>query len=326
MDSDLEQGPPELARLRAKRALWRVASWGMLAACALTGTVLIAQTDVGEQRLRMALAPQAVVPIRSFAQTDTAPDVSPNKEAEALRQQTQQLEAQVRVLAADRDRLVARVASLESNVNSMTGAIRRELKILAPVTPSEPPPVIEKPEVVEPLPESASPAASDNQSARVGKSQARFENHVDVKTEKNNESFAKSSDTSEKPKAAPPVKSTVIESVPLPPVRVASAPSSEPSGQSGKPELALDLGGAHTLEILNARWIAVKANFGPLIQGMHPLVAHDRRPNAIPFRLIVGPVGNGAAAAALCQRFAASRVTCRTTRYVGDALAAAAQP
>jgi len=64
----------------------------------------------------------------------------------------------------------------------------------------------------------------------------------------------------------------------------------------------------------------VKANFGPMLEGMHPLVVQDRRPGIIPYRLIVGPVPNGAAAAAMCARFAASRVTCRTTKFVGEQL------
>ena len=101
-------------------------------------------------------------------------------------------------------------------------------------------------------------------------------------------------------------------------MRVASAPAAT---QPGKPELGIDLGGAHSLEILHARWIAVKANFGPFIEGMHPLMVHDTRAGAkIPYRLIVGPLPNGAAAAQLCQKFAASKVNCRTTRFAGEQL------
>jgi hypothetical protein len=74
------------------------------------------------------------------------------------------------------------------------------------------------------------------------------------------------------------------------------------------------------MEILQARWIAVKANFGPLIEGLRPLAGYDDRPGIIPHRLIVGPLPNGAAAAQLCSRFAASKVPCRPVDYSGEKL------
>ena len=73
--------------------------------------------------------------------------------------------------------------------------------------------------------------------------------------------------------------------------------------------------------VLNARWLAVKANFGPLLTGLHPLAAHDRRPGATDYRLVVGPLPNAAAAAQLCTRFAAAQVTCRSAKFDGDRLA-----
>ena len=85
-------------------------------------------------------------------------------------------------------------------------------------------------------------------------------------------------------------------------------------------DLAVDLGGARSLDIMQARWAAVKANFGPLLNGLQPLVARDTRPNMIPFRLIVGPLPNAAAAAQVCARFAASKVTCRSTKFAGEPL------
>ena len=86
-------------------------------------------------------------------------------------------------------------------------------------------------------------------------------------------------------------------------------------------DIAIDLGGARSLEIMQQRWAAVKANFGPLLNGLQPLVAHDSRPNMIPYRLIVGPLPNAAAAAQVCARFAASKVTCRSTKFAGEPLA-----
>jgi hypothetical protein len=345
MDSELEQKPLAPRRSRNARALWRMTSWGTFAALALAGAVLITQTDVGARRLQLAFAPEAVTPPRAVAQAGMAPPAiqkrEDNKEAEALRLQAQRLEAQVRQLAADRDRLNARVASLEHNLNDMTGSIKHEMALIVATTPPTPAPAVSRPEMVAPQAEAA--GAKGESRAVVGdkpraalegrpdarpQADARLETKAEPKPEAKLEPAAKPAEAAAEPQpnpqpmpqAIPQSPPQTIEIVPLPPVRVAAAMASVSAGESGKPELGIDLGGAHTMEILNARWIAVKANFGPLIEGMSPLVAHDRRANVIPYRLIVGPLTNGAAAAQLCKRFAASHVICRTTRYAGDAL------
>jgi hypothetical protein len=126
------------------------------------------------------------------------------------------------------------------------------------------------------------------------------------------------------PPAPPPAQSgtPATEPVPLPPVRMAAAPANEAATEpQAKLEFGIDLGGASTLDVLGARWSAVKANFGPLLTGLHPLAAHDNRPGSTAYRLVVGPVANPAAAMQLCVRFAAARVTCRATKFDGEQLA-----
>jgi hypothetical protein len=343
MDTKLETDPPELGRLRDTRMLWRLTTWGIFAVIALAGAVMIAQTDVGAQRLQLAFAPQT--PALSLAQAEIAPQTVASadvkKETETLRLETVRLRTEVRQLADDRDRLNARIAGLEHNLNDMTGSIRRELSVIAATTPQTPAPVIGRPETIPPRSDVATAGDDRPPPADAGrkqdKSQVRFERRVDTrpqtetKTDTRSEAApdakaeAQAKPTDAKPEAKaeqtapPPASSPVIQSVPLPPVRVASAPINSPAG---KPEIGIELGGARSMEILNARWAAVKANFGPFIDGMHPLVVHDTRPGThIAYRLIVGPLPNGAAAAQLCQRFAASRVSCRTTRFAGEPLA-----
>jgi hypothetical protein len=103
-----------------------------------------------------------------------------------------------------------------------------------------------------------------------------------------------------------------------PPVRLPPRPviAALPAGD----QLAVDLGGARSMEILQARWIAVKANFGPYLTGLRPLAVRDHRRGVIPYRLIVGPLPNAAAAAEICKRFAASHVGCRSTKFAGEPL------
>jgi hypothetical protein len=103
---------------------------------------------------------------------------------------------------------------------------------------------------------------------------------------------------------------------------MATTTASEPTGEPArKPEIGIDLGGAPNMTVLTARWAAVKANFGPLLTGLHPLVAHAQRTGATDYRLVVGPLPNAAAAAHLCARFAAARVTCRPAKFDGQRLA-----
>ncbi len=315
--------PPELGRLHDTSILWRVSAWGGAATVALAAAVLITQTDVGAARLKLAFSGWDE-PARSIAKTEQTSRATPESD-------TQRLEAQVRALTADRDRLAARIASLENSVNDMTGSIKRELALVAATAPS-PPPKPSRPQTTSSparvatmtaSTDSVSPTAAPVQTGQGQtdiQSEAKFESKIDTQPQAGPEPQPDAS--IETSKTAPELQSQAAvpatESVPLPPVRVATATASEPAPR--KPDLAVDLGGAHTMAILNARWLAVKANFGPMLEGMHPLYVQDRRPGAVPFRLIVGPLPNGAAAAQICARFAASRVTCRTTKFIGEQL------
>jgi hypothetical protein len=297
--------PPELGQLRDTSVLWRASLWGGAASLALATAILLTQTEIGSQRLHLIFASDPA-PSRPVTQAEFTPRADPDTQ----KRETQRLEAQVRELAADRERLNARIATLEQNLSDMTGSIKRELAAVAATAPAAPPPAVtapvttpasrpqaaHTPPALQPLP--ASPGPRADQEAQAG-----------------HELDAKSADS--QPQAAPPLG----DPIPLPPMRVAAATVGEPNPVPSGKEIGIDLGGARSLEIMQARWAAVKANFGPLLNGLHPLVAHDPRPKMIPYRLIVGPLPNAAAAAQVCARFAASKVTCRSTKFAGEPLA-----
>jgi hypothetical protein len=97
------------------RDLARTGLWGLSAVAALTFAVYAGTTAVGRERLLVAVAevheivmPTGVKPIRPF-------DVREGR----------RLAETVRALAADRDRLLARVATLEQNIDGITGSIAR---------------------------------------------------------------------------------------------------------------------------------------------------------------------------------------------------------
>ena len=108
--------------------------------------------------------------------------------------------------------------------------------------------------------------------------------------------------------------------VPMPPERVAAIPASEPAAPP-KLEYGIDIGGSSSTAVLRARWSEVKANFGPQMAGLRPLIAHDRRVGHLPYRLVIGPVPNSAAATGLCGQFRLARGRCRAARFVGEPLA-----
>jgi hypothetical protein len=358
--------------------LWRITSWGAAATLALAAAVLLTTTDTGSQRLRLAFAPEAGAPANGAALVAKVPQTAAVAQAAkpadkpaklvadaappppAKNPDTERLEAQIRELAADRDRLKASIASLEQNVNDMTGSIKRELEIVA-ATASKPAPepVPTEPVLAAPAsstPQTALPEQPENDTAeddmkptaRAGeplvaesaktetKSQAKLETKFAAKPEPRAEPRSKQLAEAEirlaeaRLRAAREAEAAAVKTlpgmpkitaVPLPPLRVATAVEPPVIPPSSEPALGIELGGARSMEILKKRWAAVQANFGTLVKGMHPLVTYDRQNPRIPYRLLVGPLANGADAAQTCKRFAASRVTCRPTRFVGDVFA-----
>jgi hypothetical protein len=250
-------------RRRDMRALWRLSAWGCAAAVALAALAITTQTEGGSERLALALAP-GNPPVLAAEMADLKRRAL-EKDAE-----TKRLESQVQTLASDRDRLVTRLASIERNLDDMTGSIKRQAAAAPPAL---------SPLTMSPGTSAAPPATAPTQ-----------------------------------------IATPAPDPVPLPPVRTATA-AEAPAEPPAKSEFGVDLGGASTMDVLGARWSAVKANFGPLLIGLHPLAAHDPRPGSTAYRLVVGPVANPAAAMQLCNRFAAARVTCRTAKFDGEQLA-----
>jgi hypothetical protein len=271
-----EPTPAEIRkRRRARYALLQLAGWGGGAVLALVILAVTSQTETASQRLHIALA-NATDPVRIVAQI-------PAREAQ-YEAESQRLVAQVKALAADRERLAARIATLERNLDDMTGTIKQQAAQAA-AAPAGSPPVISAPSVAAPP---AIPAPI--------------------------ETIA--------PRSDPPQPQTAnipSERVPLPPVRMAAIPASvnEPSSKN---EFGVDLGGADNIDALRVHWAAVKANFGPLLTGMRPVASqHQRQPGVVIYRLVVGPLPDTAAATQLCARFAA-RTACKPSKYAGEFL------
>ena len=261
----------------------RLLGWGGAATLALAALALTLQSEAGSERLQTAFAEPAPPQVVAQAEPKTElPRPAPEKDAE-----TKRLELLVLALAADRERQSARIASLERNLEDMTGSIKQQVAIAAKAVapPPTPPPVLAA-SVITPL-----------AMAPVSQPAATW--------------------PSNKPPQAEAAEAPVAEAVPQPPERLAALPATEPEPPR-KSEVGIDLGGAANLDVLNARWVAVKANFGPMLAGLYPRAAERHRQTGSDYRLIAGPLPNNAAAIQLCAKFVAARVTCRAVKFDGE--------
>ena len=284
----IEQTPKE-PDLRAPRRrgrelnslLW-LCGWGAFTAVALTALAIASQTETAGERFRHIFAIN-----ESSAIARMPPRVA------QLETETHRLAAQVRALTTDRDRLAGRIALLESNIDDMTGAIKKQAAATATALAAKVPPPTPG------APATAPPASSNPPGANVTIAAA--------------ETLASAAPPAPKADRAPP------QAVPLPPARVATVSITGPDPTAARQdEFGLDLGGGASIEAVRQRWSTVKANFGPLLSGMHPLAAHDQRPGAAGYRLVVGPLPNSVAASGLCAHFSAARTACRAVKFDGE--------
>lgn len=261
--------------------LW-LGGWGGAAAIALTAFAIASQTKTAGERLR-----------RVFAINEPAAIAQMPPRVTQLESDVRLLSAQVRALTIERDRLAGRMTLLESSLDDMTGAIKKQPAATAAALAAKAPPPAPS------APATAAPAVAATPQPAPAPS----------------------------PAAAAPASRTdapTAAAVPLPPTRVASVATDEPAPAqpvTNQNEFGLDLGGAATLDGVRQRWTTVKANFGPLLSGMYPLAAREHRPGATGYRLVVGPLPNSPAAAALCAHFTAARTACRSVKFDGEQIA-----
>jgi hypothetical protein len=287
------------------RALWRLTGWGAAAALALGVLAVTTQTYTGSQRLELALAPSEM-PVRKVTVQKVPPPAPPANIAEIAR-----LQAEVNVLLADRDRLATRVASLERNLEDLTGSIRH-LSAPPAAVPAPAPKAAEPVAAAEPPPRRVEPAATAAPPPKPAAPETVAATAAPPADASHQPGAAKSGEP-----AAPPTESAeaapgAAAAVPMPPERIAALPP--------KPEFGIALAGASNVALLHMQWAAIKANFGPLIGDLKPHALHDRRGNVSHYRLIIGPLPTYTAAAKLCSRLIAARAVCRPVKMAGEPL------
>ena len=132
--------------------LARLGVWIGLATVAVLTAVLTARTETGVRRITTLLSPAPVEPVRSAK--GPAPQIA-NRQFDQEAEQ-RRLSETVRTLAADRDRLAARLNTLERNIEDVTGSIGPAAK--ASQLPGIPP--IPAPSATAPAPPAAAQGAA----------------------------------------------------------------------------------------------------------------------------------------------------------------------
>jgi len=322
------------------RALLRLATWGCVAATALMLAVLSASMATKHQ----ALAPSTTalqVPAATVQLTtrQTEPDKAPHQLSEA-----------VSGLTADRDRLVARIASLERNLEDVTGSIKQQAappasvsaqtSMHAPTTAPAPASVPAR----ESMPAQASapasgaaaaprpiPTLAPTATAPTPSSPAppAPRSQVQPEKEKVTPAAATAPPAATPPPTPPPGAIAASPSAPAappaaapPPTRVANLPeASDPEGKSRIVDFGLDIGGATTFDGLRALWNSVRNNTADLFDDLHPMVAvRENKSRAVDLRLVVGPIGSSEAATQMCATLLAARRFCQMTIFEGQPL------
>jgi len=298
------------------RPLLRIGVWGCLAVVALGGVVFAGRTDVGAERAKVALATLREAPREIIAHPGNLLAARPTADDE-----TKRLTEAVRKLTADRDRLATRVATLEQNLNDLTGSITRAQPpaqdgAAAPAAaarpddkaeafpPPAPPDVAststggDSRSIAPPAPQPAAPAAAapTARSSRM----ATIESYVT---------------SSAPPVAAGPSESRVAATTPTPD----TAPPPADTPPNG---FAIDLGTATNVNTLRAHWGSVRAAHPAILEGMRPLVSvrQSSRPGFTEFHLVAGPIADADAATKICQLLANARVACRPSTFDGQRL------
>jgi hypothetical protein len=324
------------------RALLRLATWGCVAATALMVAVLSASMGTKHQAFAPSTAaPQVPAATVALTTRQTEPDKA-----------TRQLSEAVSGLAADRDRLVARIASLERSLEDVTGSIKQQAalspapaqsSVHVPTTApagaaaqagkdsSGPAPasgLVSAPRPIPaPGPTPTATAAAPTPGSSTPGSPTSPASRSQTQPEKATPTAAAPPAAAPSPTAppgaiatSPPASAAAPPSAP--PTRVANLPeAADPEGKSRIVDFGLDIGGATTFDGLRALWNSVRNNTADLFDDLHPMVAvRENKSRGVDLRLVVGPIGSSEAATQMCATLLAARRFCQMTVFEGQPL------
>lgn len=267
------------------RALFRLGAWGGSAALALGLAVFATRSDIGTQRMASAYQGTQTV---ARANTDSVA-------AARTIDETRRLTEGMRTLAADRDRLLARVTVIERNLEDVTGSIGR--------------------------------AAEPKRDANPASSPLPSENSISTLTGPTALTTAASITTIP---ATPQRRTAGLPVRPLAPVPAPSAspPSLAPADVETTQSIAttsefgVDIGGGANFEALRDLWTAARTTHSSALNALRPVISVREGDKGIELRLIAGPLANAGSAAKICATLAAGGWSCKPALFDGQKLSA----
>jgi hypothetical protein len=263
-------------------------TWAGVALLAVGAALLAARSETGAQRIARLTAPAAPPPVQQAQRAEPPrPATDP-----LLLYETRRLADQVRQLAAEREALAERVASMERSVGDVTASIPRS-EVTGPVP--RPP--------VRVIPTSPPPAAAATPAASPASPASAAAVMPDV-----------------------PAASSAPASAPIPTPSPAAAATTPPEAQGSttiRTDFGVDLAGDQSIDALRSRWQQLRAQHGPVLEGLRPVISIQEggRPGSVELRLVVGPLSNANAAARLCATLTLAGVNCKTAVFDGQRLA-----
>jgi hypothetical protein len=321
-------------------SLLRIGSWGVGATAALFLAVLAGISNPGAARVDSALA--ALTGKTPVAVVVPAKSTAPTKVTESQPQpslETRRLAEQVRLLAADRDRLLERLTAVEHNLDDVTGSIKRQEAVRAAAAvpaPSAPPAQVA----------SASPSPSWSAATQAPTTWAppatatpdavpppSPPEHVAAVTPAATPLPAPRPETSEAPEKQPDAKEAMRAPEPsrAPAKPPAAAPRQQamavrpnvavrPEPTAGHATYGVDLGGAASVDRLRMLWNAVRSSQSGMFNGLHPIASvreakNGGRPD---IRLLVGPLRTPEDANRLCSALLDSGRFCEPAVFRGQ--------
>jgi hypothetical protein len=288
--------------------------WGSFAVCAVVAAAFTIALGVSANR--GTLFTQSSKPPAQI-QVQAQPQIQIQRSPAITEHEIGRLNDAIRALAAERDRLAARLDQVERSVGDITAAIPKvrpePAAVIAPAPAAE---------VVQPAP--APPATAMTQ--------------PETKL-----TAAPATEAAPAPPVPAPTATAMPQTkltAPAPQKLAAgkSLPQAKPQIQAAAPnqsaisstdsiatrtEFAVDLGGEATMDGLRALWATIRGNHGAALQSLRPLVSvrEGAKPGTVELRLVAGPLANAGAAAKVCAGLQAKGVPCQTTVFDGQRLA-----
>jgi hypothetical protein len=303
-----------------RRMLWRIGSWGSSGIAALVMTIYVAQSPLGMARHELDARADATLRQQERLQKQMADGQT----------ELRRLAAAVDVLNGDRDRVFARMTSLEQGVETITGSIERkpgetpgagtpEAKSAQPATSAQPVASAQS------LPAELLSAVPMPQTAAVAP--AATPDPRDVKTVRI-ETGGESAQPSVPPAAPATGASAAISVQPSIPAEAAKSDGPPPADKlADRTQFGVALGGAGSVGGLRTLWSRLLKANGETLGNLLPIIAIHENPSGrgVQLRLIAGPLADAAAASRICAAMLArdKNGDCETAIFDGQRLPAA---